>query len=158
MIGKVTAIYTTPNAGETLVSVESAVLERAKGLVGDRYYRQAGTFSEKLKDSADWEITLIESEEIQRYNDIHDAALSPGSFRRNIITSGIRLNDLVGQEFVVGDAVLEGIRLCEPCEYLESLLGSGIAKAMAHRAGLRARTVKSATIRSGDSIEFNSVV
>ena len=152
MIGQVTAIYTTPNAGDSLVPVDAALLEPGKGLAGDRYYRQAGTFSEKLKDGADWEITLIESEEIDRFNDTRSHALSPGAFRRNVITRDVRLNDLVGKRFSVGDAMLEGMRLCEPCAYLASLLGQDVVKAMAHKAGLRARIITGATIRPGDSI------
>ena len=152
MIGEVAAIFLTPIAGEPPVSVESATLESGKGLVGDRYFLQAGTFSEKLKDSNDWEMTLIEMEEIRRYNELQDPPFAPGAFRRNIITSGIRLNELVGHRFNVGDSVLEGIRLCEPCAYLGSLLDPRITKAMAHKAGLRARIIKTAIIRCGDSI------
>ena len=114
MIGKVVAIFTTIEAGTPLHSASEAELESGKGIVGDRYYEQEGTFSAKLKTSADWEVTLIENEEIQRFNESQASTLSQGSFRRNIVTSGIQLNDLVGHRFRVGSAVLEGVRLCEP--------------------------------------------
>ncbi len=68
----VIAIYTTAEAGTPLHALPEATLESGKGLVGDRYYDGKGTFSEKLKDTADWEVTLIESEEIQRFNQIED--------------------------------------------------------------------------------------
>lgn len=152
MSAEVAAIFTTPNAGAPLHSVESATLESGKGLVGDRYFQRAGTFSEKLDGGNDWEITLIELEEIQKYNDALQVDRSPGDYRRNIVTRGVRLNDLVGQRFFVGDALLEGIRLCEPCAYLASLLEPGIVKAMAHRAGLRACIVEGAVIRPGDFV------
>lgn len=152
MTGEVAAIFTTSTAGEPLESVDSARLESGKGLVGDRYFRQAGTFSEQLRESADWEITLIELEEIQRFNESQETALSPGAFRRNIITRDVRLNDLVGHRFFVGESLLEGIRLCEPCAHLGSLLGPNVVRAMVHKAGLRARIVKGATIRPGDTI------
>ncbi len=67
--GKIVAIVTTGEAGATLQPVMQASLESGRGLVGDRYYQHSGTFSEKLKDGADWELTLIESEEIQRFNE-----------------------------------------------------------------------------------------
>jgi MOSC domain-containing protein YiiM len=152
MSGKIEAIFTASNAGEPLFSVESAILESGKGLVGDRYYRRIGTFSEKLKDDDDWQVTLIESEQIDQYNASQAEVLSSGAFRRNIVTSGIRLNDLAGQRFDVGQALLEGIRLCEPCAYLGSLLEPGIVRAMAHKAGLRARILTGAEIRPGDRI------
>ena len=153
MTGKVVSIVTTAEAGAPLQSVPEAHLESRKGLVGDRYYRRSGTFSEKLKDGADWEVTLIESEEIQRFNDSQGLSLPQGSFRRNIITSGVRLNDLVGHRFRVGSAVLEGVRLCEPCAHLGKQIGLAVVKGMAHRAGLRARIVTGSIIRPGDDVE-----
>lgn len=86
--GKVVAIVTTAEAGAPLHVVTQACLESGRGLVGDRYYQHSGTFSEKLKGGADWELTLIESEEIQRFNQSHGLSLPDGSFRRNIVTSG----------------------------------------------------------------------
>jgi hypothetical protein len=64
--GCVVAIYTTAVAGAALEPVAVATLERGKGLVGDRYYLGEGSFSEKLKNSEDWDVTLIENEEIER--------------------------------------------------------------------------------------------
>ena len=153
MTGKVVAIVTTAAAGMPMQPVTEATLESGKGLVGDRYYRRDGTFSEKHKDSEDWEITLIESEEIQRFNESQGLSLPQASFRRNIITSGIGLNELVGRRFQVGLAVLEGIRLCEPCSHLAKLVHPDVVKGMVHRAGLRARIIKGAIVRPGDNIE-----
>jgi MOSC domain-containing protein YiiM len=150
---KVVAIVTTSEAGAPLRSVTQASLEAGRGLVGDRYYAHGGTFSDQLKDSADWEITLIESEEIQRFNESQGLSLPPASFRRNIITSGVRLNDLVGRRFKVGSAVLEGMHLCEPCAHLGKLIGPTVVKGMAHRAGLRARIVTGCIVRIGDDID-----
>jgi len=152
MNGKVVGIFTTAQAGAPLHAVSQAMLEAGRGLVGDRYYEKDGTFSEKLKDSCDWELTLIESEEIERFNSGRGTDLGPGQFRRNIITSGIGLNELVGRRFNVGEAVLEGLILCEPCAYLAKLLGPDVVKSMAHRAGLRARIVTGSIVRPGDSI------
>ena len=153
MTGKVVAIATSAVAGASLNLVPEARLESGKGLVGDRYYRRRGTFSAKLSDGPDWEITLIESEEIQRFNESQGQDISQASFRRNIITSGVRLNDLVGRHFNVGSAVLEGMRLCEPCAYLGNLIGPAVVRGMAHRAGLRARIVTGSVIRPGDVVE-----
>ena len=133
-------------------AVTAATLESGKGLVGDRYYQGTGTFSKKLKDVSDWEITLIETEEIQRFNDLEKTHFSAGDFRRNIVTSDVRLDELIGHRFAVGAAVLEGIRLCEPCAHLAKLVSPHVVKAMAHRAGLRARIVTGAVVRPGDPV------
>ena len=157
MTAKVVAIVTTDKAGAPLQSVAQATLESGRGLVGDRYYEHGGTFSEELKDGTDWEITLIESEEIQRFNESQGLTLPPASFRRNIVTSGIRLNELVGRRFKVGSALLEGMRLCEPCAHLGKLIGPAVVKGMVHKAGLRARIVTGSIIRAGDHIEAVSL-
>ena len=152
MKGSVAAIYSSATPGDPLRELPLAVLEAGRGLMGDRYYLRAGTFSEKLRNGQDWEVTLIEQEEVDRFNAAHGKALGPGSFRRNIVTVGVRLNDLVGKRFHVGDAVLEGMRLCEPCAYLAGLLGPEVLTSMAHRAGLRARIHSGGEVRPGHEV------
>jgi MOSC domain-containing protein YiiM len=147
----VVGIYTTATAESPLQSVPQATLEAGKGLVGDRYCTGTGTFSKKVTPP-DAEITLIENEEIERFNSVEGSTHPPGAFRRNIVTSGIRLNNLVGKRFRVGSAVLEGKRLCEPCGHLATLVSTSVVKGMAHRAGLRAQILAGATIGVGDEI------
>jgi MOSC domain-containing protein YiiM len=153
----VVGIYTTTASGMALRSVVEAVLKAGKGVVGDRYYLGTGTFSGKLPIKPDAEVTLIESEEIDRFNEITKLSKTPGEFRRNIVTRGVRLNDLVGHRFLVGAALLEGIRLCEPCAHLAGLVNPAVVKTMVHRAGLRARIVSGASIRPGDPIKMCAV-
>jgi MOSC domain-containing protein YiiM len=78
--------------------------------------------------------------------------LDPAQSRRNIVTRGIALNHLVEQEFRVGDVVLRGTRLCEPCVHMEKLTVKGALRGLIHRGGLRAEIVKGGTIRVGDRI------
>lgn len=153
MSGRILAICIAPQAGIPLLSVEAATLEAGGGILGDRYHARGGTFSEKLKGKPDWEITLIEQEEVDRFNANQLVPYPPGSFRRNVVTKGVRLNELVGQQFTVGAAVLEGIRLCEPCAHLARLVCAEVARAMVHRAGLRARIVTGAVVRPGDLVQ-----
>ncbi len=63
------------------------------------------------------------------------------------------MNHLVGTQFRVGAVVLRGIRLCEPCEHLESLTRAGVRTALVHRGGLRAEILEGGEIRIGDRIE-----
>jgi MOSC domain-containing protein YiiM len=158
MHARVVAIYTTSEREGPLSEVPEAALEAGRGLVGDRYYLGRGTFSEKLKGTPDFEVTLIEAEEIARFNEPEDSPRTPGEFRRNIVTEGVRLNDLVGRRFLVGGVELEGIRLCEPCAYLASLIGQDVLERMVHRAGLRARIVSGGTIHAGDAITVTELV
>ncbi len=150
--GSVLAICITAEAGGEPHPVDVAALVAGQGIVGDRYFQGIGTFSDKLKDSQDWEVTLIEQEEVERFNEQQGKALPAKSFRRNIVTRGVRLNDLVGRRFRVGDAVLEGVRLCEPCAHLATQMRLDVVKAMVHRAGLRARIISGANVRPGDLV------
>ena len=153
----VIGIYTASISGATLRSVPRATLEAGKGLVGDRYFLGVGTFSKKITPP-DAEITLIESEEIERFNSNELAEYSPGEFRRNIVTRGINLNDFVGKRFLVGAALLEGKRLCEPCAHLAKLIGAPVVEGMVHRAGLRAQILTGATVQVGDEIREEGAV
>lgn len=156
MHGELRFIYTARESGQALASIDEARLEAGKGLVGDRYYRGAGTFSEKLSGDPKQEITLIEAEEIERFNREHGLTLGYGEIRRNLVTTGVRLNDLVGRRFRVGAAELEGIELCEPCGHLSRTVASEVLPGLVHRAGLRARVVSGAVIRPGDAVAVES--
>ena len=153
MPGSVVGVFRAVAAGAEMTAVAEATLEPGRGLVGDRYHTGVGTFSEKLKGRADVEVTLVESEEVSRFNALEGVSLTAGAFRRNIVTSGVRLNDLVSKRFRVGRAVLEGIRLCEPCAHLAEIVSPTVLPAMAHRAGLRARIVEGAVVRAGDLVQ-----
>ncbi len=83
--------------------------------------------------------------------------LDAGLFRRNIVTRAVPLNHLVGQEFQVGDAILRGTRLCEPCSHMEKLTRKGVMRGLIHRGGLRAEIVSGGTIRAGDTVVVRSL-
>ena len=152
MSGKIEEILICENAGEELLQKENASLVRGKGIDGDRYFHKKGTFSEALKDKGDFEVTLIEIEEINAFNTISGLGYGSSEFRRNLVTSGIKLNELVGKEFTVGNVALYGVRLCEPCAHLAKLLGQTVMEHMIHKAGLRAIVKASGNIRVGCDI------
>src|SRR5438093_10901328 len=81
-----------------------------------------------------------------------ELAFSPGDARRNVVTRGVALNHLVGEEFLVGGVRLRGIRLCEPCSHLEGLTRRGVLAGLIHRGGLRAQILIGGEIRVGDPI------
>jgi MOSC domain-containing protein YiiM len=149
--GRVEAIFVGAVAQAPLDSVDAAKAVAGSGLEGDRYAVRAGSFSKK--EAAGREVTLIESEAIAAARSDYGVDLSPGDPRRNVVTSGVALNHLVGREFSVGEVRLRGVRLCEPCEHLEKVSGlAGIRKALVHRGGLRAEIVENGTVRVGDPV------
>ena len=124
-----------------------------KGIFGDRYYNQEGTFSNKGEIEPDRDVTLIEIEKIDALNKENDLNITAEDFRRNIVVSNCDLNSLVGKEFQIGEVVLKGLRLCEPCKYLSNKLDNEkVLSQMVHKAGLRAQIIK------GGSIDLNSQV
>jgi MOSC domain-containing protein YiiM len=120
-----------------------------RGLDGDRYAVGGGTYSERPGTGR--QVTLIEAEAVAAVNDL-GLELEASETRRNVVTRGVPLNHLVGQEFAVGEVVLRGTRLCEPCKPLEEGTRPGIRQALLHRAGLRADIVRGGTIHVGDAI------
>jgi MOSC domain-containing protein YiiM len=122
-----------------------------RGLAGDRYFEGVGTFSASAKKPSH-EVTLVEAEEIEDFNAQFGTDMKPEDLRRNLVTRGIRLNDLVGQRFAIGSVTFEGIRLCEPCSHLARIAGDQVLTGLVHQAGLRAAIVESGTVRVGDRV------
>ncbi|HEX2711092.1 MAG TPA: MOSC domain-containing protein [Candidatus Acidoferrales bacterium] len=134
-----------------MVAVTKVRAIPGQGLEGDRYFYQAGTLSDRSGFGS--EVTLVELEVLEALRNYHGIALDPQATRRNIISRGIRLNTLVGREFRVGEVILRGAKLCEPCAHLEQATRKGVLRALAHRGGLRAQILVGGTISVGDFIE-----
>ncbi len=149
-MSNIKSIFIAESGGSTMISIPSAELIAGQGVVGDRYFKGNGSFSEKLAGLPDVELTLIESEEIDDFNRKLNYQFTHGEFRRNIVTTGVCLNDLVGKEFTLGNIRLKGIRLCEPCAHLANILTKNIMPELVHRTGLRAQIITSGTLCVGD--------
>jgi MOSC domain-containing protein YiiM len=131
-------------------SVPQVQAVAGKGLEGDRYAAKLGTYSNDPGSGRD--VTLIDAEAVEALKRDYDVELDPGQSRRNIVTRDVSLNHLVGKDFCVGEVMLRGTRLCEPCSHMESLTVKGALRGLIHRGGLRAEIVKGGTIRVGDGI------
>jgi MOSC domain-containing protein YiiM len=149
--GTVVAIYIAPIAEAPTVSVNQVRAVPGRGLEGDRYFQQNGTYSDSPGPAR--EATLIEIEAIEALKRDHRIELGLGDSRRNIVTRGVPLNHLVGRVFRVGEVTLHGIRLCEPCSHLEGLTQHGVLAGLVHRGGLRAQILAEGIIRAGDVVE-----
>jgi MOSC domain-containing protein YiiM len=147
--GKVDSIYIASAAKEPTHAVEDAHAIPGVGLEGDRYAQKQGTFFKPLPD---FELTLIEAEALEALKREYDVDLAPGDARRNLVTRGVPLNHLVGQEFAIGDVRVRGIRLCEPCSHLQALTGQPVIKGLRHRGGLRAQILSEGKIHVGDAV------
>jgi MOSC domain-containing protein YiiM len=64
----------------------------------------------------------------------------------------VRLNDLVGRRFRVGEVECLGVELCEPCLHLQEMTRPGIIKELVHRGGLNADILNDGRIAVGDPI------
>ena len=153
--GTVRNVYIAAASEESPESVPAAEAVPRRGLRGDRYFADAGTFTSWDDDEerpAGYDLTLIEYEAVEAIERESDIELEPGAHRRNVETEDVALNHLVGERFRVGDVLCRGDRLCEPCDHLERLTEGGVREALLHRGGLRADILEGGTIRPGDAV------
>lgn len=149
--GKVVSIHIALTAGAPMKAVNEARAVPGKGLEGDRYFAESGTYSNDPGLGRD--VTLIEIEAVEALKRDHGVELFPKDSRRNVVTRGAALNHLVGRDFKVGEVVLRGVRLCEPCSHLEKLSHKGVMRGLIHRGGLRAEILIGGIIRVGDTVD-----
>ena len=137
----------TINNNKPINEVSSINVLANQGIIGDRHFKQ---FNDPYN-----QLTLIESENIDNYNIKHGLNIPYIDFRRNIITKGIKLNDLVGKKILVGKVELEGIDLCRPCKHLCEVLGQeNIIKEFLRRGGIRCQILTSSSIKINDKINI----
>jgi MOSC domain-containing protein YiiM len=151
--GTVESIHIATRAAKPTQSVTEIRALPGKGLEGDRYATQQGTFS---KPKPEHELTLIEAEAIEAASRDYQVQLAPGEARRNVVTRGVPLTHLVGKEFSIGDVRVRGIRLCEPCDHLQKLTGRSVIKSLLHRGGLRAQILSEGKIGVGSVVSPQS--
>jgi MOSC domain-containing protein YiiM len=146
----VTHIFIAAAKGAPVKPVDLADAIAGVGLEGDRYAQQ------RNRTGPDNEVTLIEAENLEAFTAATHLAMTPAMPRRNIVTRGVRLNDLVGKRFRVGEAVFEGVELCEPCRVFQRNTHREALKFFVGKGGLRARIVKDGVVRVGDAIAPDS--
>lgn len=148
--GSLLAIQIGRQAEGLLESVPEVRAIPGRGLEGDRYFRGEGSFSSNPGGGR--QVTLVASEMLDLLRNEHGIALQAAETRRNLVTQGVALNELVGHVFQVGSVRMKGVRLAEPCEHLERLTQKGVIKGLVHRAGLRADILDEGVLKVGDEI------
>jgi hypothetical protein len=143
------AIAPAAEADMQLLRVARAVAGR--GFEGDRYAAGSGTFSPRADKRPGYDLTLMAAEVLDELT-AAGVAIDFAATRRNVLTRGIDVNALVGRTFRIGDVLLEGRRLCEPCVHLDRLSGPGLLRPLIHKGGLRADILTDGEIPVGASI------
>ncbi len=141
------AIFIAPKPNCKQQALNKIIVVASKGIIGDRNY-----------DHHRWHgqnITLIERENIDEFNQQHQQNIALDATRRNLITQGLSLNDLVGKEFFIGPIKLVGTERCEPCLALSKQLATKTLskqqalKAFIAKAGIRATVLSDGEITVG---------
>src|SRR3954469_6617935 len=140
-------IFVASKRGAPMSAQQSVEALSEAGLTGDRYSEA------KNRRSPDYQVTFIELENIEAFTQATGLPLTLDMPRRNIITSGVRLNGLCGKRFIVGRARFEGLELCEPCSLFAKRTHHEVLQFFVGKGGLRARIVKGGEIHVGDAIE-----
>ena len=143
-------IFVCEEAKGRLAERDSIIAVAGQGIESDRYFGR--------HDSPGQNITLIEAEEIESFLGEFRRPSDLSISRRNLVTRGVRLKQLVGREFMVGGVRMRGVELCEPCLILGTALASPelpieeVVKRLLHRTGLRADVLSNGIIARGDAI------
>ena len=146
-MSRVLKLGLTNNNNQKIKEVSSFDVMANKGVIGDRHFKEY--------NDPYCQLSLIESENIDFYNVKYGLNISYIDFRRNIVTKGVKLNNLVGKKFYIGNVEVEGIDLCRPCRHLnESLNQENIIKEFLRKGGLRCRILSSASIYINDLIKI----
>jgi len=147
MSGRVEGVYVTTEHGELPEPVESVRALAGRGLEGNRYFYEEAPAGRAL--------TLIAAEAVEAMERELGISLEPRETRRNVVTRGIDVNELVGKRFRVGNVECLGVELCEPCADLQAMTEPGVIKGLAHRGGLNADILSDGEISVGDAVVAN---
>lgn len=149
----VAALYITANAGLPMGRVEHAIAVAGRGLVGDRYYSDKGHWS----GTDECEVTIITQERIDDIEERWGVKVQDGQHRRNIVTSNLSIESLVGRRFRIGSATFGYERPRPPCAYITMISEPGMAKALGRDAGICVRCITGGEIHQGDEIVISTI-
>ncbi|MET0263060.1 MAG: MOSC domain-containing protein [Rariglobus sp.] len=113
------------------------------GLRGDRYFDYKTNYKGQITFFAD-EVF----EDLCAHFQIDREFVSSAAFRRNVITRGVDLNSLIGQEFEIQGIRFSGTAECTPCYWMDQAFHPGAEKALKGRGGLRARILTDGVLRT----------
>ncbi len=147
--GIVTAIFTAPAKEAPCLAHDRCRVFAKRGLEGDRYATNSGTFSHPDRSGQD--LTLIAAESLAALAE-RGIELSAAEARRNLVTEGIDLEGLVGQRLMIGSVECFASRLAEPCAHLQRITRSGVLRGLVHRGGIRVDVLTDGEFAVGDQV------
>jgi len=140
-------IFIRPLQASSQAEQENVNVIADSGIVGDRYFG--------CQDEPGQNITFVEAEEIESFANEYGLAIDLSITSRNVVTRGVRLNELVGREFLVGSLRFRGVELCEPCLGLGEALATAnlpppsVVKRWLRKGGLRAVALSTGELSVG---------
>jgi len=140
--GQVVAIHVAPEAGAETLAPDAVLLVAGKGIEGDRYFSRPAYRG----------VTLVSEEAVQSACEGIGAPYRVGATRRNVTVRGLDVMTLLDREFRLGSARLRGTRPCEPCDLMETTVGTGAREALVRRAGIRCEVLEGGNARVGDTV------
>ena len=149
-------IFITKTRREQPHEIEAAKLEAGKGIVGDRYHERALEFLAVGDQVPSNHISVISKEELAGFLERNNAEIDYADFRRNVLTSGIDLRELIGRQFKLGSALCQGIEDCDPCVFLAATVHRSVLPELKEKAGLRAIILEDGDLKIGDTITLIS--
>ena len=123
-----------PPGEAPMVEVDSVECVAGKGLVGDRFF--------DWKKDYKGQVTFFSHEVYERLcEQFNVLGVPPSVFRRNLITRGVDLNELIRQEFEVKGVRFLGTQESAPCYWMNQAFAEGAEEAMKGFGGLRAKVL-----------------
>ena len=146
-MSKIIKIGITELSNKEIVAVNEIDLVAGKGVIGDRHFRDYNDPYNQL--------SIIESESIDEYNKKYNLNIPYLDFRRNIVTRGIKLNELIDKKILIREVRLDVIDLCRPCHHLsEKLNKDNIIKEFLRKGGIRCEILNDGKISISDQIKI----
>ena len=92
---------------------------------------------------------------INNFNNQIKQNIDAKDFRRNIIISGINLNELINKKIKINEVTLIIHEICQPCKYLQNKLKiPDLVKMLVNKSGVRAEILSSGSLSVGDAIKI----
>ena len=127
-----------------LVEVSKVECIAGSGIRGDRFY--------DYRDEYKGQITFFSLEVFEKLaSHFRLTNKSAGDLRRNVVVSGVKLNDLIGEEFSIQGVRLRGTAHCKPCYWMNQAIAPGAEEFLQGNGGLRAQILSDGVIAVGDA-------
>jgi MOSC domain-containing protein YiiM len=127
-----------------LIDVPQIECVAGHGIRGDRFFDYQDDYKGQITF-----FSLEVFENLARHFNLTNG--SAGSLRRNVIVSGVNLNELIGEEFSIQGVRLRGTAHCRPCYWMNQAVAPGAEEFLRENGGLRAQILSDGVIALGDA-------